>query len=85
MNDQVIALGQKAHMFMEYPEYQVVMDAIRGDLFQQFSRVSPLEQDTIKELHTLAYAMNLFEKKLSGYVENAKHEVARARTVSDSQ
>ena len=77
MDEEIIKRGRNAKTVIDLPEFKLVSEAVKLDIFNQFSKTNPNDDETRKSLHQVIYGLQLLEKKLSGYVQQGAYEEAQ--------
>jgi len=80
---EIIGRGDNARHVLKLPEFATTMEAVKADLFKQFTQTNVAQVDDRENLHKIAYALDLFVKKLEAYVQQADYELAQAATTPD--
>lgn len=72
MSDE-IGLGKYAEQLLNNPAYQAALTAIKGDLFEQFSRKTVWSGKRKREnIYKQMQAINALEDKVTKFVSNGK-------------
>lgn len=84
MNQEIITRGQNAKRVLEMPEFKMLADEVRTEIFDRFRKTNVMDREEREETHRIMYAFDLFVTKLEKYVSQAESEIAIAGHVPDA-
>lgn len=84
MNQEIIARGQNAKRVLEMPEFKMLADEVRTEIFDRFRKTNVNDRSEREEIHRIMYACDLFVDRLEKYVSQAETEIAMAEQKPDA-
>lgn len=84
MNQEIIARGRNAKRVLDMPEFQMLTDEVRTEIFNRFRKTNVVDREEREEIHRIMYACDLFIARLEKYVAQAETEIAVSSHENDA-
>ncbi|MCZ7926190.1 hypothetical protein [Agrobacterium pusense] len=70
--EQTLARAQRAETIINLPEYKMLMDEIKEELFAKFSNTKIDAVEERENIHKVMHGVTYFDKKLNSYIDAVK-------------